>query len=167
MENEIINRVEQSNLIQVNLDDFYPLGERISLDITDFLVEGLVLREKPFREAIAQKDWSIYKDKLVAILFKEDAIVPLWAYMLIASKIAPFAKQVVLGNLETLEIAIFNSIFQKHDFSQYHQKNVIVKGCGKHPIPETVFINFTLQLQQHAKNIMFGEACSSVPIYKR
>lgn len=167
MENEIINRVEKSNLIPINLDEFYPSGERISLDITDFLVEGLVLREKPFREAVAQKDWSIYQDKYVAVLLKEDAIVPLWAYMLIASKIAPFAKQVVLGNLETLEIAIFNRIFEQHDFSQYHQKNVIVKGCGKHPIPETVFIDFLIRTQQVAKNILFGEACSSVPVYKR
>ena len=167
MEREIINRIEKSNLIQVNLDEFYPLGERILLDITDFLVEGLVLREKPFRETVAQKDWSIYQDKFVAVLFKDDAIVPLWAYMLIASKIAPFAKQVVLGNLETLEIAIYNCIFEQHDFSLYQQKSIIIKGCGKHPIPETVFVDFLIRTQQVAKNILFGEACSSVPVYKR
>lgn len=166
MEKEIINRVEKSNIIQINLDDFYPSNERISIDITEFLVEGLVLREKPFRETVAQKDWSVYQDKFVAILSKDDAIVPLWAYMLIASKIAPFAKQVVLGDLKTLEIAIFNSIFQRHNFSQYQNKNVIIKGCGKYAIPETVFIDFLLRAQQVAKNILFGEACSSVPIFK-
>ncbi len=167
MENEIINRVEKSNLIQVNLDEFYPSGERISLDITDFLVEGLVLREKPFREAVAQKDWSIYQDKFVAVLLKEDAIVPLWAYMLIASKITPFAKQVVLGNLATLEKHILIGFLEKQYFFVYKKKNIIIKGCGKHPIPETVFIDFLIRTQQVAKNILFGEACSSVPIYKR
>lgn len=166
MEKEIVNRVEKSSLVQINLDDFYPQEARVVVDITIFLTDGLVLREKHFREAVTQFDWSIYTDKYVAILLNTEAIVPLWGYMLIASKINPYAKKVVLGNLETLEIAIFTTLFQQHDFSQYRNKSVIIKGCGKHAIPEVVFIDFMLKVQQEAKSILFGEACSSVPIFK-
>lgn len=166
MEKEIINRVEKSQLVQINLDEFYPQGERVTLSIAEFLTNDLVLREKPFRVAVTQKDWSIFTNKHVAILPNNDAIIPLWAYMLIASKLNFYAKQVVMGSLETLEIAIFNRVFEQHDFSQYQQKSVIIKGCGKYPIPETVFVDFAVKVQGFAKSILFGEACSSVPVFK-
>jgi len=164
---EIINRVENSNLIQVNLDDYYPEGERVLYDLSANLHEGLVLIEKDFRDFINQHDWSQYQDKYVGIICSSDAIVPLWAFMLLASKIEPYAKKVVMGDKNELEKAIFDSIISILDFTQFQDQNVIVKGCGKHPIPESVFVDFTITLQRYAKNILFGEACSSVPLYKR
>lgn len=167
MENDIVNRVEKSGLVQINLDDFYPQGDRVIFDIAACLHEGFVLIEKTFREFIKNNDWKIYQDKYVAIVCSSDAIVPLWAYMLVSSQLKPFAKKVVLGNSIDLEKSIFEDILNAHDFSIYQDKGVIVKGCGKFPIPETVFVDFTYRLQEYAKTIMFGEACSAVPLYKR
>lgn len=167
MEKEIINRIENSNLIQLNLDDFYPEGERVTFDVTSFLEQGLILKEKPFREAVKSTDWSVYKNKYVAVLYKDDAIVPLWAYMLIVSKLSDFAKKIVLGTLHDLEAAIFDTIFIEMDVTPYVDKNIILKGCGRKPIPNGVVIKFFLILQQHAKSVMFGEACSSVPVFKK
>jgi len=167
MENDIVNRVEKSGLIQVSLDDFYPEGERVVFDIKNLLHEGFVLIEKDLRAFVRQNDWSIYQNKYVAITCSTDAIVPLWAYILIASHLNPFAKKVVLGNKTDLEKAIFSHILNQHDFSIYNDAAVIVKGCGKYPIPESVVLDFAYRLQEYAKSIMFGEACSAVPLYKR
>ncbi|KAB2858758.1 MAG: DUF2480 family protein [Flavobacteriales bacterium] len=167
MENDIVNRVEKSGLIQVSLDDFYPQGERVIFDIKDLLHEGFVLIEKDLRAFVKQNDWSLFKDKYIAITCSTDAIVPLWAYMLIATNLKPFARKVVLGNKIDLEKAIFADILNNHDFSIYKDAAVIVKGCGKYPIPESVVLDFAFRLQDVAKSIMFGEACSAVPLYKR
>lgn len=167
MENEITNRVENSNLIQVNLDEYYPLGDRVLFDISACLQEELILIEKDFRVFVKENDWSVYQDKYVGIICSADAIVPLWAFMLIASKIKPFAKKVVYGNKSELEKAIFNDIFSALDFTKYQDKSVIVKGCGNYPIPESVVVDFSVRLQSFAKNIMFGEACSAVPLFKK
>lgn len=167
MDREIVNRVENSSLLQINLDEFYPKGERLVFDIKPCLHEGFVLMEKPFREFLKNYDWNTYQDKYVAIICSSDAIVPLWAYMLVSSHINPFVKKSVFGDLKDLEKAIFNDFLNQHDFSIYQDKNVIVKGCGKFPIPESVFVDFTNRLQNYAKSIMFGEACSAVPLYKR
>lgn len=167
MAEEIVNRVEQSGLLQLNLDDFYPEGERVVFDVAPFLKEGLVLVEKDFRSALKKIDWSKYQNKYVAIICTSDAIVPLWAFMLVNSYLKPYAKLSVMGDKSDLEKAIFNLVFKKHNFSQYKDKSVIVKGCGKHPIPESVYVDFTHRLHDYAKIIMFGEACSAVPLYKR
>ena len=167
MENDIVNRVEKSGLIQVSLDDFYPQGERVVFDIKDLLHEGFVLIEKNLRAFVKENDWSIYQNKYIAITCSTDAIVPLWAYMLIASHLKPFVKKVVLGNKTDLEKAIFSHILNQHDFAIYNDATVIVKGCGKYPIPESVVLDFAYRLQGYAKSIMFGEACSAVPLYKR
>jgi hypothetical protein len=164
---EITNRVENSNLIQLDLDSLYSQGERVLFDIKPLLLDELVLVEKRIRSFVNTNDWSVYKDKYVGIVCSADAIVPLWAFMLIASKIEPFAKKVIMGNKEELEKAIFKDTFFKMDFSQYKDAIIIVKGCGKYPIPETVFVDFALHLQAHAKSVMFGEACSAVPLYKK
>ena len=164
---EITNRVENSNLIQLDLDSHYPRGERVLFDVKDLLIDELVLVEKELRTFVANNDWSVYQDKYVAVDCSADAIVPLWAFMLVASKIEPFAKKVVMGNKEELEKAIFNDLFSEMDFKQYKDATIIVKGCGKYPIPETVFVDFAIKLQTYAKSIMFGEACSAVPLYKR
>ncbi len=167
MEDEIVNRVEKSGLEQVNLDDFYPKGERVAFDLKNVLVNEMVLIEKEFRAFVKDNDWTVYQDKYVHVICSVDAIVPLWAFMLVTSCIKPYATKVVMGNEQDLEKAIFNDIFDELDFKQYQDKNVIVKGCGKYPIPEAVFVDFTYRLQNVAKNIMFGEACSAVPLYKR
>lgn len=164
---EITNRVENSNLIQVNLDEYYPKGERVVFDLKVCLRDELVLIEKEFRAFVQSTDWTVYQDKYVAIICSADAIVPLWAFMLIASQIKPFATKVVMGDKSALEKAIFTDIIVQLDFTQFNDKNVIVKGCGKHPIPESVFVDFSVKLQAHAKNIMFGEACSAVPLFKK
>ena len=167
MVDEIVNRVEKSGLLQVNLDDYYPKGERATFDLKNLLVNELILIEKDFRAFVKENDWSIYQDQYVHVVCSADAIVPLWAFMLVSSTIQPYAKKVVMGNRQDLEKAIFNDIFDALDFAEFDDKNVIVKGCGHHPIPESVFVDFTYRLQNHAKNIMFGEACSAVPLYKK
>ena len=167
MAQEIVNRVEQSGLIQINLDEFYPQGDRVVFDIAEYLKDGFILIEKQFREALKEVDWKTFDDKYVAILCSSDAIIPLWAYMLIDSYLQSHAKVSVLGDKIDLEKAIFNEIFLSHDFNKYKDKSVIVKGCGKHPIPESVFVDFTHKLHKVAKTIMFGEACSAVPLYKK
>lgn len=167
MNDRIVNRVEQSGLIQINLDEFYPQGERVSFDLKAGLHDGMILIEKEFRDFVEQINWKEYQHQFVHVYCSEDAIVPLWAFMLIVSKLKPYARQVVMGTEADLEKAIFNHIFNEHDFTQYDNKNVIVKGCGKNPIPESVFVEFTNRLQDHARKIMFGEACSAVPLYKK
>lgn len=164
---EIINRIANSSLIQINLDDYYPQGERVGVDIAEYLKEGLILIEKEFRAQVEERDWTQYTDKYVFLHCSADAVVPLWAFMLISLKLNPYVKLVVMGEAEDLERAIFESFLQEHDFEQYQDKSVIVKGCGSHPIPESVFVEFTNRLQQAAKNIMFGEACSAVPLFKK
>jgi len=167
MENEITNRVENSNLIQVNLDDYYLEGERVIFDVKTWLKDDIILIEKEFRNFVNEHDWSIYKNKYVAVVCSADAIVPLWAFMLVASKIKPFGLKVVFGAKSALEQAIFRDVLSTFDFTQFQDKNVIVKGCGKFPIPESIFVDFSVKLQDYAKNIMFGEACSTVPLYKK
>ena len=167
MEGEIVNRVEKSGLEQVNLDDFYPKGVRVSFDLKEVLIDELVLIEKNFRDFVKENDWTVYQDQYVNIICSADAIVPLWAFMLITSSVQPYAKKVVMGSNQDLEKAIFNDIFDEFDFTQFVNKSVIVKGCGHHPIPESVFVDFTYRLQNVAKNIMFGEACSAVPLFKK
>lgn len=166
MSEEIINRVEKSGLIQINLDDFYPKGDRVVFDLSTYLKEGLILIEKEFRIALKEVDWSQYQGKYVAMQCTTDAIVPLWAFMLADSYLKSYATKVVMGNKSDLEKSIFTEVLSEHDFDQYIDKSVIVKGCGQYPIPESVFIDFTHKLQDYAKNIMFGEACSAVPLFK-
>lgn len=167
MSDEIINRVENSNLVQVSLDDFYPKGDRVLFDIKRFLKDEIVLIEKEFRDKIKITDWAKYQNKYVGVICSVDAIVPLWAFMLIASQLEPFTKKVVFGDNEDLERAIFSDVLSEIDFNDYKEKNVILKGCGIHPIPESVVVDFSIKLQQVAKNIMFGEACSAVPLFKK
>ena len=164
---EIENRVENSGLIQVSLDEFYPKGERVLFDIKDFLKDEIALIEKEFRAAIKETNWNEFEGKYVGVICSVDAIVPLWAFMLIASQLQPFAKKVVFGNKEDLEKAIFKDVLLSLNFERFNDAAVILKGCGKYPIPESVVVDFSIILQDYAKSIMFGEACSAVPLFKR
>ena len=164
---EIVNRVAQSKLITFDLEEYYPAGPRIELDITDWLYEGLILREKEFRAQVDDHDWSTYQDAYVALQCSSDAIVPGWAFMLISSRLQPFAKQVVLGDLEALETALYQEIIADLETEQFRDKPVIIKGCTNKPVPKNAYLWATTRIQEVAKSVMYGEACSSVPLYKR
>ncbi|MFD2563489.1 DUF2480 family protein [Aquimarina rubra] len=168
MEEEIINRVANNkNLITFDLEDHYPEGERVLFDIKDWLYEGFILREKDFRKHVSDHDWSQYKDKYVALNCSSDAIIPGWAYMLLTSALIPFAKKVAVGSLEDLETILYAHIINKIDISEYQDKFLIIKGCSNKPVPESAYIELIQKLQPVAKSIMYGEACSSVPLFKR
>lgn len=167
MEKEIINRVAQSQLITIDLEDYYPKGERVLLDIKDWLFEGIVLREKEFRTYLEENDWSQYQNKYVAIYCSTDAIVPGWAYMLVATKLQPFAKNVVQGSLQDLETSNYQTIIANLDLTQFTGKPVIIKGCGKKPVPQNAYLFITQKLLPIVKSVMYGEACSSVPLFKQ
>lgn len=167
MAEEIVNRVANSKLVTFDLEDFYPKGKRISFDISKWLLEGIVLREKDFREKALEHDWSEYQDSYVALYCSTDAIVPGWAYLLLSLHLAPYAKKVVVGNLSELESVLYAEILENMNFSEYSGKPMIIKGCAHKPIPENVYVLLAQKLYPYAKSIMYGEACSSVPLYKR
>lgn len=167
MANEIINRVANSAIITVDLEDFYPEGKRVVLDISQWLLEGIVLKEKEFRLHIKEHNWSQYKDCYVALQCSTAAIIPGWAYMLVSLELAPFAKKTIVGSLDILESVLFASIIEKINVEHYIGKPVIIKGCSNKPIPENAFILFSQKLQPIAKSIMYGEACSAVPLFKK
>ncbi len=167
MPDEIINRVANSSLKTIDLEEFYPLGERISIDIKPWLFKGFILKEKEFRTSLKNYNWSAYKNKYIALYCSSEAIIPSWAYMLIATYLLPFAKKTIVGSLLGLENAIFQEIITNFNIEEYKNKPVIIKGCANKPIPETAYIQLIEKLQPIAKSIMFGEACSSVPLYKK
>jgi hypothetical protein len=164
---EIINRVSQSNLVTFDLEDLYPPGQRILFDIKDWLFEGLILREKEFRTHVEQHTWSQYQDTYVALICTTDAIIPGWAFMLVSSRLSPHAKRVVVGDLEQLESSIYQSILDKLDVSSFQNKPVIIKGCSHKPVPQNAYLMAMAKIQTVAKSVMYGEACSSVPLFKR
>jgi len=166
MSTEIINRVANSKLVTFDLEDFYPKGERVVFDIQDWLLEGLVLRETIFREKALAHDWSQYQDKFIALTCSTDAIIPAWAYMLLNTYLQPYAKKVVTGDLEMLETILYTEIIQKLDVSELKGKPIIVKGCAHKPVPQNAYLLLIEKLQPVAKSILYGEACSSVPLFK-
>jgi len=167
MSDEILNRVANSGLITFDLEEHYPKGQRHCIDIKHWLFEELILREKDFRQKVNNYDWSQHKEQFVCIDCTADAIVPVWAYMLIASAVGQYAKKVVKGNLEQLESALFQELIDNLDPQAFADERVIVKGCSNLPVPESAYVAITSKLKPLAKSIMYGEACSSVPIFKR
>lgn len=167
MAEEIINRVANSKLVTFDLEDYYPEGRRVLFDIKDWLMDGFVLREKPFREAAKSHDWSQYKDAYVALTCSTDAIVPGWAYMLLSTYLQPYAKKTMVGNFEMLESVLYSEIINNLDASEYQDKLIIVKGCSKKPVPMNAYIQIIEKLQPVVKSLMYGEACSAVPLYKK
>lgn len=164
---EIVNRVAQSKLLTFDLEDYYPAGERVLLDIKEWLYEEIILKEKDFRAHVGNHDWEQYKNVFVALCCSSDAIIPGWAYMLVSTKLQPYAKKVVLGSLEDLETTLFQAIIEDLDISDFKDKPVIIKGCSNKPVPPNAYLWATIKLQAVAKSIMYGEACSSVPLFKR
>jgi len=164
---EIINKVALSGIVTIDLEEFYPQGERVLFDIKDLLFQGLILREKDFREFVKNEDWSKYKNKYVALICSADAIVPTWAYMLLATQLEPYVKKVVFGNLEILETILYSEILGKLNINDYKDARIVIKGCGHLPVPKAAYVEIARLLRPVAKSIMYGEACSTVPLYKQ
>lgn len=167
MSKEIINRVTSSSLIIFDLEHYYQEGSRKILDLAPILEQGLVLREKTFRDFIKRNHWSAYQGSHVAVSCSSDAIVPAWAYMLIAVSLEPFAKTIVFGDLDRLEERLFLNALSKVDWSIYEGAKLVVKGCSKVRVPESIFLEVASRLRPVAYRIMFGEACSAVPVFKK
>ena len=167
MTDEIINRVANSKLVTIDLEDYYPEGKRILFDIKEWLFEGLVLREKDFREKIKNFNWSQYQKCYVALTCSTDAIIPAWAYMLLVVNMEPFVEKVIIGSLEALETSIYQDIINQLDTSEFKDNPVIIKGCSNKPVPVNAYTMLINKLKPTAKSVMYGEACSSVPLFKR
>lgn len=167
MSDVIVNKVAESSLITLNLEDYYPQQESAVFDIKDFLFMGLILKEKDFRAALLQVDWEQYRNKNVAITCTADAIIPVWAYMLVASYLQPVANEVVFGDAENMHKILFLKNLSRINADEYADKRVVVKGCGDLPITETAYVEITRILRPVAKSIMYGEPCSTVPIFKK
>ena len=163
---EIKNRVAESKLVTIDLEDYYQQGKRVIFDIKDWLFQELILKEKDFRDQVINHDWSQYQNNFVALSCSVDAIIPSWAYLLITSQMSPFAQRIVVGDLVTLETAIYQEIISNLPIDDYKNKPIIIKGCTNKPIPETAYIQLISRLIPIAKSVMYGEACSTVPLFK-
>ena len=163
----IENKVASSSLITLNLEDYFNKGERVVLDIKPWLFMELILKEKDFREQVKKHDWTQYVEKNVAFVCSSDAIVPTWAYMLLAVNIEPYANRYVFGNIDVLNTILYQDALQKINPVDFTDARVIIKGCSDVPVPVSAYVEITHKLTPHVKSIMYGEACSNVPIYKR
>ena len=164
---EIVNRVANSPIITFNLEDHYHPGERLVFDVAPLLFQGLILREKDFRQYVKEHDWSQYEGKNIALTCSADAIVPTWAYMLLATRLEPYANMVVFGDKALLEYSLFKEALSKVNLEDFADRPVVVKGCGDLPIPESAYVEITRLIRPYAKTIMYGEPCSTVPLYKK
>jgi hypothetical protein len=167
MSEPFINKVSESGLVTVDLEKYYPTGESAVFDLKDHLFMGLILKEKDFREALKNTDWTIYQNKNVAVTCSADAIIPVWAYMLVASYLQPVAAEIVMGDEKELHRVLFLKNLSAIDPTIYSDKRVVVKGCGETPIADFVYLEITKLLRPVAKSIMYGEPCSTVPIFKK
>jgi len=167
MEDVIVNKVAESGLITLDLEAFYPKEETAVFDLKEHLFMGMILKEKDYREALKNLDWSFYQNKNVCITCTADAVIPVWAYMLTATYLEPVAKDVIFGNEDFLHRALFLKNLSKIDTAEFADKRVVIKGCGDKNITETAYVEITKLLRPVAKSIMYGEPCSTVPIYKK
>lgn len=167
IQENIVNKVASSGLITFNLEDYLDKSDRLLYDIKDNLFHGLILKEQDFRAFVKEHDWTQYQDKNVAITCTADAIVPTWAYMLLANKMKPYAKEIVFGNLDTLDTLLFAKALSKINIDDFAGQRVVVKGCANPLIPVSAYVEITTLLTPVVKSIMYGEPCSTVPIFKR
>lgn len=163
----IRNKVAESGLITIDLEQYYPQEDPLVFDLKNFLFREMLLREKDFREAMEQHDWTVYQNKHVAVCCSSEAIIPMWAYMLVASKLTPVASRITVGNLDSAIREAFLNRLQQLDASQYADKRVIIKGCGEKEIPPYAYLAITEHLMPYVKSLMYGEPCSTVPVYKK
>lgn len=163
----LINRVAKSGLITLNLEDFFPEGEIAIFDIKDYLFRELILKEKDFRQALKELDWAQYTNKHLLIICSTDAIIPVWAYMLITVNATPYAKSIFQGTTEEFYKKKYADILGKINISQYENQLLVIKGCSDKPVPPAAYVELVQLLQPVARSIMYGEPCSTVPIYKK
>lgn len=161
------NKVAESGILTIDLENFFPKEEIVVFDIKDYLFMGLILKEKDFRVALKELSLEKYEHKIVAVTCSADAIIPMWAYMLIASLLQPVCINVILGNADEVQNKLLLQNIQQIDVAAYMDNRVVVKGCGEKPIPEEAYLEITNKLRPIAKSIMFGEPCSTVPVYKK
>ncbi|MCF2495792.1 DUF2480 family protein [Dyadobacter chenhuakuii] len=164
---EIVNRVAVSGIVSLDLEELYHPGERVLYDIKDNLWQGMILKEEDFREFLKAHDWTQYEGKNVAVTCSEDAIVPTWAYMLLAVQLEPYANAIVFGDLNALEDKLFADAISKLNISEYEGKRVVVKGCSKVNVPISAYVEISRLLKPIVQSLMFGEPCSTVPLYKK
>ena len=167
MEEAIVNKVAKSSLETIDLEKFFPEGESVVFDLKDYLFMELILKEKDYRESLKKNDWIVYKNKNVCITCSADAIIPLWAYMLAVSYLQPVAKDVIVGNETFMNEVLFLKNLEKINLKDFEGKRVVVKGCGEKEIPASVYAEITKLLMPVAQSIMYGEPCSTVPVYKK
>lgn len=167
MADDIVNRVANSNLVTIDLEEFYPKGTRAVIDIKNWLFHELILKESEFRNHLKNYNWSQHQNQFIALTCSSDAIIPSWAFMLITTYLSPFAKKIIIGNLQELETAIYQDIIAALPINNFIDKPIIIKGCSNKPIPASAYIHLIEKIQPVAKSIMFGEACSTVPLFKR
>ncbi len=167
MSDNLINKVAQSGLITLDLEDFFPKEEIVEFDVKDFLFRGLILKEVEFRDALKHHDWQIYKDKSIAIFCSTDAILPQWSFMLIATYLLKETTKFHFGTKEEIEYQLFLQNIKNIDSTKYKDERIIIKGCGTKTVTGEAYITITKKLQPVVKSLMFGEACSTVPIYKK
>lgn len=164
---EIRNKVaENTSLVNFDLSSLMPKGQKLGIDLKDFLYQGLILREKDYREKIANIDIEQYRDTFVYVFCSEDTIIPLWAYFLISARLTDVTKKIVFGSREDLNVLLMHNAIKTYDYSELKDKRVLVKGCSDEEIPNNAYIELVEQLKPIAKTLMFGEACSNVPIFK-
>jgi hypothetical protein len=167
MEEQFINKVAESGIITLDPATYIPVGETAVFDMKDHLFMGLILKEKDFREALKKMDWEQYRNKNVAVGCTADAIIPAWAYMLVASNLQPVANDMVMGDEKELQRQLFLKNISRIDVNDFADKRVVIKGCGEIPIGDFVYMELTKILRPVAKSIMYGEPCSTVPVYKK
>ncbi len=167
MSEPIINKVAESGIITIDPATFIPNGETVVFDLKNYLFMGLILKEKDFRESLKSLDWEQYRDKNVALTCSADAIIPVWAYMLVTSNLQPVAREIVMGDEHELQKQVFLKNISKLDIKSFEDKRVVIKGCGDIPIGDYVYMELTRLLRPVVKSIMYGEPCSTVPVYKK
>lgn len=163
----LVNRVEQSGIITLDLEQYYPSEAVVEFDLKKYLVREMVLMEKPFREELKNIDWSSFTGKIAAIFCSNDALIPMWAYMLAASCLKPYAKKIVFGNKEQALSAFMLEMLAQIDLKEFTGARVVIKGCGEKQIPPEVYVAATAALQPVVQSLMYGEPCSAVPVYKK
>jgi hypothetical protein len=167
MSDSIVNKVAESGLITLDLENYFPKGEVAVFDMKDYLFMGMILKEKDFRESLKNLDWSVFQNKYVAITCTADAVIPVWAYMLVASNLTGIAKDFVLGDEKELHRTLFLKNLSSINVNDFADKRMVIKGCGETPIGDFAYAEITKLLRPVAKSIMYGEPCSTVPVYKK
>jgi len=163
----LVNKVAKSGLITINLEEYYPKNQIVTFDLKDYLYMELILKEKEFRTALKEHDWTQYQDKVLCVFCSTDAIIPTWAYMLVTTHAVPFAADIVQTTADNYLTLAYQKALSVIEGEEYTDKRIVIKGCSNKPVPIAAYVELTKKLRPFAKSIMFGEPCSTVPIYKK